>query len=361
MITGMTDLANYDYDLPRELIAQFPLSQRADARLLIVNRQSGTLEHAHIRDLPDSIQPNDCLVLNDTKVTPARLVGFRTQTKGRWEGLVLGTEDNAWRILGKTRGNLQPGETITLQDREGRDDLQIAMLSKLEGGAWAARPLSEEPKEAILNRVGRVPLPPYIRGGQMVDGDVETYQTVYAEHPGAVAAPTAGLHFTESLLQQISNRRANFAKVTLHVGLGTFRPISAKTLDEHEMHSEEIDVPAKTCELVKKTREDGARVIAVGTTCVRALESAASQSAESRSEGMEGSIAPFRGPTDLFIKPGYRFSAVDALLTNFHLPKSTLLVLVSAFAGHELIRRAYEEAIAERYRFYSYGDAMLIV
>lgn len=348
----MTRTHDYDYELPKELIAQFPLPCRSDARLLVVNRIDRSITHSHIRDLPEWLRANDAMVLNDTRVIPARLTGYRQRTGGRWQGLFLSAaEPGVWRILGKTRGRLQPGETVILQDRAGRDAVSLSMLANLGAGEWAARPDTSDPTLSVLDRVGRVPLPGYIRGGEMSDADLATYQTVFATQPGAVAAPTAGLHFTESLLQRIEKIGTAIGRVTLHVGLGTFRPLSTETLEEHRMHSEWCSIDLATVELLLARREAGGRVVAIGTTAVRTLETAA----------QNGAIRPWQGETDLFIRPPYRFRATDALLTNFHLPKSTLLVLVRTFGGDELIKRAYAEAIRERYRFYSYGDAMLIL
>ncbi len=347
----MSDLDAYDYELPRELIAQFPLVHRADARLLLVNRAEQTLQHHHIRDLPDLLGRGDMLVLNDTRVLPARLTGRREQTGGRWSGLFLSEQDGLWEVMCKTRGNPQPGEWIVLEDRDSREGLRLQLVAALGRGLWTVRPAIAGPAAELLQRVGRVPLPPYIRGGHMVDADEQTYQTVFAERFGAVAAPTAGLHFTPSLLKQLASRGVDFQRVTLHVGAGTFQPISTDRLDEHQMHAEWAELSAETADAVRQHRQSGGRVIAVGTTVVRTLESA------SRS----GDLQAFSDWTDLFIKPPYSFQSLDGLLTNFHVPKSTLLILVRAFGGDALIERAYQEAIDERYRFFSYGDAMLIL
>jgi S-adenosylmethionine:tRNA ribosyltransferase-isomerase len=348
----MSELDAYHYELPRELIAQQPLAQRADARLLVVDRSGGTLHHAHVRDLPELLAPGDALVLNDTRVVPARLVGHRTQTGGRWEGLFLRVdEEGHWRLLSKTRGKLAAWETVTLQDDHARGELKLRMIEKLSDGQWIAHPESDEDALTILNRVGRVPLPPYIRQGEMVAADRDRYQTVYAQQPGAVAAPTAGLHFTEPLLANLQAKGVGVSQLTLHVGWGTFQPMGAASLDEHKMHEEWGEINAETVEQINARRAAGGRIISVGTTSVRVLESAAAG----------GELQPWSGHTDLFIRPPYEFRAVDALLTNFHLPKTTLLVLVRTFGGDALIRHAYQEAIAEEYRFYSYGDAMLIL
>lgn len=348
----MSDLAQYDYELPRGLIAQLPLSCRSDARLLVVDRKSGTIAHRHVRDLSEMLQPGDRLVLNDTKVVPASLSGVRTATGGRWQGLFLeATEEGLWRLLSRTRGKLRPGETVTLFSDNSREDLQLTLVSQLEDRSWVAKPGVEEDAFVLLDRVGRVPLPHYIRGGQMVAGDRASYQTVYAEKRGAVAAPTAGLHFTESVFKDLSSRKVDTTKVTLHVGLGTFRPITAESLDGHAMHSEWADISSDAVAELLACRQAGGRIVAVGTTAVRVLETAAAN----------GSLQPYRGNTDLFIRPPYEFRGVDALMTNFHLPRTTLLVLVRTFGGDELIRHAYQEAIRDQYRFYSYGDAMLIL
>ncbi len=351
-IACMTELSHYDYELPIELIAQRPLVTRSDARLLVVDRRSDSITHAHVRDFPDLLHPGDGLVLNDTRVVPARLVGVRSDTGGRWFGLYLESDGGGnWHLMSKTRGKLREGETVTLQDRAGHDELRLRMLKKFDDGTWAARPDSNEAAVEILERIGRVPLPHYIRDGEMEDADRETYQTVFAEQPGAVAAPTAGLHFTAQLLEQISNRGVAIAKVTLHVGMGTFRPISAQRVDEHVMHEEWGRVTADVADQLNQIKASQGRVVCVGTTVVRMLETAAGQ----------GTLAPWEGKTDLFIRPPYEFHAVDALMTNFHLPKSSLLVLVRTFGGDDLMRRAYDEAIREEYRFFSYGDAMVIL
>ncbi|MEQ8786868.1 MAG: tRNA preQ1(34) S-adenosylmethionine ribosyltransferase-isomerase QueA [Pirellulaceae bacterium] len=348
----MSRADDYDYELPRELIAQHPLAQRGDARLMVVSRSSGDLRHTHVRELPGLLRPTDTLVLNDTRVIPARLVGTRTKTGGRWFGLFLAADEHGvWQVMCKTRGKAQPGETIILQDREGRDAARLRLLVKLEGGVWAVRPESNEPHLEFLDRVGRVPLPHYIRHGEMVDADLADYQTVYAQRPGAVAAPTAGLHFTPKLLEQIRATGVGVEQVTLHVGVGTFKPIAVESLEEHRMHSEWGRIDRDVAERLNARRGAGGRIVAVGTTAVRVLESAAAD---------DGRLQAWEAETDLFIHPPYRFRAVDALMTNFHLPRSTLLVLVRTFGGDDLIRRAYDEAIREGYRFFSYGDAMLI-
>ena len=348
----MSELDQYDYELPRELIAQHPLARRSDARLLVVNRATGGISHSYIRDLPEILQPSDCLVFNDTKVIPARLVGRRDRTGARWSGLFLSADERGvWQVLSKTRGKLEPGEAIVVVSWDVRQTITLRLLTKLDGGIWAVRPEPlAEPLE-ILSRVGRVPLPPYIRDSEMVEEDVLQYQTVFAREPGAVAAPTAGLHFTPELLAELTGRGIVREHVTLHVGIGTFRPITAEKLADHPMHSEWCSLDVATAERLRAGRNQQRRIVAVGTTVVRTLETAA----------RSGSPEAFRGQTDMFIRPPFAFRAVDALLTNFHLPKSTLLILVRTFGGDELMRRAYDVAIREGYRFFSYGDAMLIL
>jgi S-adenosylmethionine:tRNA ribosyltransferase-isomerase len=291
-------------------------------------------------------------VINDTRVVPARLVGRRHDTGGHWEGLFIeASPDGPWRVLSKTRGKLKPGDTVTLLSATGEEDVRLQLGVKQADGTWIARPLVEDDPFTLLDRVGRVPLPPYIRKGEMVETDRENYQTVFAQTPGAVAAPTAGLHFTAALLDRLAQTGVELCPLTLHVGPGTFRPITAEALAEHPMHAEWGCVKQESIDRIEGCRRRGGRIMAVGTTSVRLLETAA----------VEGKLKPFVGYTDLFIRPPYRFRTIDALLTNFHLPRTTLLVLVRTFGGDELIRQAYDEAIREQYRFYSYGDAMLIL
>jgi S-adenosylmethionine:tRNA ribosyltransferase-isomerase len=360
------DPALFDYEVPKRLVAQEPLRHRADARLMLVDRRRQEIEHHHVRDLPHMLPAGDRLVLNDTKVIPAQLAGRRTQTGGRWQGLFLEvTSEGHWEILCKTRGRLSAGESVTLIDREGRPGAKLWLLEPLEQGRWVAHPDTEEPAEVLLARLGRVPLPPYIRGGNMVDADVANYQTVFARHSGAIAAPTAGLHFTHELLRTLEAHGVPNSSVSLHVGLGTFRPIESESLDEHRMHSERGEITTATAAELNTTRAAGGRIIAVGTTVTRLLETAVrANAAECRVEGAvphHGIIPPWKGATDLFIRPPFEFRAIDALMTNFHFPRTTLLLLVQTFAGWELTAEAYRQAIDEEYRFYSYGDAMLIV
>ncbi|WP_437204317.1 tRNA preQ1(34) S-adenosylmethionine ribosyltransferase-isomerase QueA [Planctomicrobium sp. SH664] len=347
-----TDL--YDFILPPELIAQTPAEQRDASRLLVIQRDQQAIRHLRFQDLPELLSPGDLLVMNDTRVVPARLVGLRTSTGGKWEGLFLREEASGlWRLMGRTRGRLNVGETITLHPADPSKEtgeLLLQLESKGSGGEWLCRPLSDLPTFTLLDEFGAIPLPPYMHR-EAGAADSLRYQTTYAARPGAVAAPTAGLHFTPEILQRCADRGIETARVTLHVGLGTFRPVSVDRLGEHEMHSEWCELPESTARALEQCRQRGGRVVAIGTTSVRTLESRAQSGT-----GLAGS-----GETRLFIRPPYQFQLVDALLTNFHLPRSTLLVLVSTFAGRELILRAYAEAIRERYRFYSYGDAMLIL
>lgn len=347
-----------DYKLPPELIAQEPLPNRADARLMLVDRRRSAIDHYHVRDLPRLLLPGDRLVLNDTKVIPAQLRGLRIGTGGRWQGLYLGlTDDGDWRLVCKTRGRLQPMEKIQLLDRDGKRGAILWLLEKMSEGQWRARPESQLDALDLLDQVGHVPLPPYIRGGNMVDSDVQDYQTVYARQPGAVAAPTAGLHFTEKLLRALEQSGVLFSVVTLHVGMGTFRPIAAENPAEHPMHKEWAQLTEIAAQEINDSRAAEGRVIAVGTTVTRVLETVSQRAAI---QG-ETALRCWHGETDLFIRPSHEFRAVDALLTNFHFPRTTLLLLVQAFGGTQLVRKAYEAAVKEEYRFYSYGDAMLIV
>jgi S-adenosylmethionine:tRNA ribosyltransferase-isomerase len=339
-------LEGFDYALPPELIAQVPLERREDSRLLVLHRTDGTIAHRSMRDLPRLLRRGDLLVLNDTRVLPARLPGVK-ESGGRIEVLLLerlsGSPGQAvWACLlaraPRPGGRFVAGEGVvgTVLTREGE---RGTVLLERDGGEL----------DAALERAGRVPLPPYIRRGQDHDTDAEDrerYQTLHARVPGAAAAPTAGLHFTPRLLRRLADGGVDSAFLTLHVGLGTFLPLRSARLEDHVMHEEAYHVPPDTAEAVRRTRSRGGRVVAVGTTVVRALEDSAGEAGEGRCR--------------LFIRPGFRFRVVDALVTNFHLPRSTLLVLVSALAGRERVLAAYAEAVRERYRFLSYGDAMLV-
>lgn len=350
----LSDLSAYDYHLPEDRIAKQPAERREQARLLVLDRATQTIRHQHVADLPTLLRAGDRLVLNDTKVLPARLLGTRDATGGKWEGLYIETgDDGLWRLMAQTRGFVRDGETISIESihHPGTVSLKLQMIRRVEDGLWAARPLTSEPTEALLLKYGTLPLPPYMHRKVAEQSDWDRYQTTYAEHAGSVAAPTAGLHFTPQLLQELEAAGVGSSRVTLHVGIGTFKPIKVEKLAEHAMHSEWCEVSPQTVEDLQATRANGGRIVAVGTTSVRTLESASSS----------GILTTWAGHTRLFIRPPYEFRSVDCLLTNFHLPKSTLLVLVSTFAGYEFVMRAYQEAIDSGYRFYSYGDAMLIL
>jgi S-adenosylmethionine:tRNA ribosyltransferase-isomerase len=348
------DIETYAYDLPPSQIAREPIGAREDARLMVLDRANQTISHRQISDLPNLLRPADCLVLNDTRVLPARLIGFRTSTGGKWEGLFLEQADSGnWKLIGQTRGRLTTGESITIESihEPSLPKLELTLLSQGLHGIWEARPSLTGDAVEILAQYGTMPLPPYMERGIATEADFARYQTTFGVNPGSVAAPTAGLHFTESLLQECFEKNIGQARVTLHVGLGTFRPINVERLSDHAMHSEWCTLSAATAATLRATRDGEGRVVAVGTTSVRTLETAA----------QSGTLKAWSGATDLFIRPPYEFKAIDCLLTNFHLPKSTLLVLVSTFAGIEFVREAYQTAIREGYRFYSYGDAMLIL
>jgi S-adenosylmethionine:tRNA ribosyltransferase-isomerase len=342
-------LEEFDYDLLPELIAQEPAARRDASRLLVVRRAEASLAHHTFAHLPDLLAPGDLLVLNDSRVLPARLLGRRERTGGKWEGLFLRSlSDGTWELLTQTRGRLAAGETIVVE----LGALRLTLVGKSSEGRWQARPEAEGSAVELLERHGQIPLPPYIRKGVAAEADRESYQTIYARAPGSVAAPTAGLHFTPEVFARLDERGIARAFVTLHVGTGTFQPVQAADIRQHTMHQEWGSLPAETVAAIALCRARGGRIIAVGTTSVRVLESAARTVAE---------LQPWSGETDLFIYPPYDFRVVDSLVTNFHLPRSTLLMLVSAFAGVDLIRQAYAVAAAESYRFYSYGDAMLIL
>ncbi|MCI0458134.1 MAG: tRNA preQ1(34) S-adenosylmethionine ribosyltransferase-isomerase QueA [Gemmataceae bacterium] len=341
-------LDQFDYDLPPHLIAQEPAAERDRSRLMVVRRRDETIAHHVFRDLPELLSPGDLLVLNDTRVLPARLLGRRARTGGKWEGLFLRQlPDGAWELMCQTRGRLVEGEEIEIEP----GPLRLRLVAKTPERHWLAVPSEPGAVVDLLPRYGQVPLPPYIRKGQAAEPDRERYQTVYARQAGAVAAPTAGLHFTPEVFARLQGSGIERAHVTLHVGPGTFQPIQVEDITKHVMHREWGELPEATAAAISACCKRGGRVVAVGTTAVRVLETVAAT----------GAVRPWRGETGLYIYPGHAFRAVDALVTNFHLPRSSLLVLVSAFAGVELIRRAYNTAIEEGYRFYSYGDAMLIL
>ncbi|MBS3908186.1 MAG: tRNA preQ1(34) S-adenosylmethionine ribosyltransferase-isomerase QueA [Actinobacteria bacterium] len=336
--------SDFDYGLPPELIAQEPAEPRDSSRLLVIDRVGGRLEHKTFRDIADYVEAGDCLVVNDTKVIPARLKGEKAGTGGKAEIFLLhDTGDGLWEALVKPGRRLAPGAKVSVAGGL----IEATVVKRLPGGERLVSLEYEGDFEDVLAQAGEVPLPPYI---EKPIETIERYQTVYANRPGSVAAPTAGLHFTPELLGALAEKGVKVAAVTLRVGLDTFRPVREDEVEAHEMHSEFYSVMAEAAEVVNETKAAGKRVIAVGTTSVRVLESA----------GATGALVAGSGDTRLFIYPGYNFNMVDAMITNFHLPKSTLLMLVSAFAGKDLMAEAYREAVAERYRFYSFGDAMLI-
>ena len=344
-------VSDFEFDLPAHLIADYPTKNRTDSRLLHLDARTGQLAHYHFRDLPELLNPADLLVFNNTRVIPARLFGSKP-TGGKVEILLERmTGSNEAIVQMRASKPLRAGSSITLfRDETGVGEADNPVVEVLEknGGFYRLR-FPSPGVQAIADEYGHMPLPPYInRTDEPMDQ--QRYQTVYARHAGAVAAPTAGLHFDEPLLDRIAQKGVSQAEVTLHVGAGTFQPVRVDEVEQHEMHKEYLDVPESVCEQVLACRQKKGRVIAVGTTSVRCLESAST----------EGVLAPYRGDTDIFIYPGYEFQQVDALITNFHLSGSTLLMLVSAFAGSEHIRSAYQAAIDESYRFFSYGDAMLI-
>ena len=353
--TSMNELSDYDYELPPELLAKEPPPRREDAKLMVVRRHERTISHHSVADLPQLLSSGDCLVLNNTKVVPARLFGVRTETGGKWEGLFLDEpEPGTWRLIGETRGKLQAGETLTLHPvhADDSDETLVLKLIEREEGVWFAKPDSTTSAVELLTKFGTLPLPPYIGRKVANENDRTRYQTTFAKEAGAIAAPTAGLHLTPSILEQCQSLGVGQEFVTLHVGIGTFRPVSTDNIDEHVMHSERCIIDAVTADRINTARSKGGRAIAIGTTSVRTLESASAAT---------GRLTQFAGDTDIFIRPPYEFQSVDGLLTNFHLPKSTLLMLVAAFADLELLQEAYRTAIDQRYRFYSYGDAMLIL
>jgi S-adenosylmethionine:tRNA ribosyltransferase-isomerase len=345
-------LDEFDYDLPPHLVARAPSPRRDESRLLVVQRSGGVLGHGRFSDLPEWLRAGDMLVLNDTRVLPARLVGRRYASSGRWEGLFLQTRaDGCWELLAQMRGRPIVGETLLVE----QGGLELELVGKTGEGRWLVRPREAGAAEELLLRHGQVPLPPYIRKARGSDdeapGDRERYQTIYARRPGAVAAPTAGLHFTAAVFEALRLRGVEQALVTLHVGPGTFQPVQVEDVAEHRMQAEWGELPAETAQAVADCKARGGRVVAVGTTSVRVLETA----------GAGGIVRAWSGQTDLTIRPPFSFRAVDALVTNFHLPRSSLLLLVAAFMGLEPMRQAYRAAVSQQYRFYSYGDAMLIL
>ena len=335
---------DFDFLLPEDLIAQTPLEPRDSSRLLVIDRNSDHVSHRIFRELAEYLRPGDLLIANDTKVIPARLIGQRADSGGKVEIFLLHRQSHdVWETLVKPGKKMKPGQVVVFGER-----LRAEILHTTEFGGRCVRFLFEGVFEQILDELGETPLPPYIH--QRLENP-ERYQTVYARERGSSAAPTAGLHFTEPLIASLKQQGIDFAYVTLHIGLGTFRPVRCENVADHVMHHEFYEIPPQTVDAVAKAKQNGGRVIAVGTTAVRTLESSV----------RNGQLVPGSGWSDIFIYPGYSFQVIDAMITNFHLPQSTLLMLVSAFAGTDRVRSAYREAVEKKYRFFSFGDAMLIV
>lgn len=337
--------SDFYYDLPKELIAQTPIEKRDASRLLTLDKDTGAWEHHHFYELPDFLTEKDCLILNDSRVLPARLLGHRLPGGGVCEVLLLVDRgENVWECLVRPGKKLRPGAQVSF----GNGELTGEIVGEVEGGNRLVKFRYEGIFLEVLDRLGKMPLPPYIKEELQ---DRERYQTVYSKELGSAAAPTAGLHFTKELLEKIAAKGVGIGYVTLHVGLGTFRPVKEEEITDHEMHSEYCIIPQETADLINRTRANGGRVICVGTTSCRTVESWAAE---------DGHMEAKAGWTSIYIYPGYRFKVMDALVTNFHLPESTLIMLVSALAGREHVLAAYEEAVRQRYRFFSFGDAMFI-
>ena len=340
------NVSDFNYELPEELIAQDPLLKRSDSRLMVVHRDTGEIEHKIFSDVIDYLNPGDCLVINDTKVIPARLMGVKEDTGAVIEILLLKNKgDNIWETLVKPGKKMKPGAVVTFGDVI----LKGEVLEVVEDGNRLIKFTYDGIWEEILDSLGEMPLPPYITHKLL---DKDRYQKVYAKNSGSAAAPTAGLHFTEELLKKIEDKGVKIARLTLHVGLGTFRPVKVETIEEHHMHSEFYMISDECAEIVNETKKNGGRIISVGTTSTRTLESAAND---------DGTLKPCSGWTNIFIYPGYKFKCVDSLITNFHLPESTLIMLVSAFYDREKVLEAYKIAVEEKYRFFSFGDASMFI
>lgn len=338
-------VSDFNYDLPEELIAQHPILKRDESRLMVLDRKTKTIKHKVFRDIIDYLKPGDCLVRNNTKVIPARLYGIKKETGAKVEFLLLKQlEKDIWEVMVRPGKKIMPGTTVLF----GEGLLTAEVLEMMEGGNRRIRFSYHGIFNEILEQIGLMPLPPYIHE-QLKEKN--RYQTVYAKYDGSAAAPTAGLHFTEELLEKIQKKGVKIANVTLHVGIGTFRPVKVDTIEEHQMHSEHFYIQKEDAQMINQTKEEGGRVIAVGTTSCRVLESISDET---------GRVHEVEKDTDIFIYPGYQFKCMDGLITNFHLPESTLIMLVSAFADKEYIMKAYQEAVKEKYRFFSFGDAMFI-
>lgn len=338
-------LSDFDYELPKELIAQTPIEKRDEARLMVLHRSNKTIEHKIFKDILDYLRPGDCLVRNNTKVIPARLYGVKEVTGANVEFLLLNRiEGDTWEVMVRPGKKLMPGARVDF----GNGLMKAEIIDKMEGGNRKVKFEYNGIFNEILDQIGLMPLPPYIK--EKLEKK-EMYQTVYAKYEGSAAAPTAGLHFTEELLEQIKAKGVEIANVTLHVGIGTFRPVKEENIEDHDMHTEHYYIKEEDAEKINKTRKNGGRIIAVGTTSCRVLESVSDD---------KGMVKPIEGDTNIYIYPGYTFKCVDGLITNFHLPESTLVMLVSALAGREFILESYKKAVEEKYRFFSFGDAMFI-
>lgn len=362
------DVKDFYYDLPQELIAQDPLEKRDNSRLMVIHRDTGEIEHKHFHDITEYLNPGDCLVINDTKVIPARLLGEKEGTGAAIEVLLLKNKgDNVWECLVKPGKKMKPGARVLFgvdsENEEKKAILIGEVLDVVEEGNRLIKFEYEGIWEEVLDSLGEMPLPPYITHKLE---DKNRYQTVYAKNTGSAAAPTAGLHFTEELLKQIEDMGVKIARLTLHVGLGTFRPVKVEKIEEHHMHTEYYELSQEAADIINETRRKGGRVISVGTTSTRTMETVGTaqglhkaKSGEPYDESNE--LKPASGWTNIFIYPGYEFKVVDSLITNFHLPESTLIMLVSAFYEREAVMKAYKEAVDERYRFFSFGDAMILL
>ena len=338
-------VSDFNYNLPKELIAQVPIKDRDQSRLMVLDRKNKTIEHKIFKDIIDYLEPGDCLVRNNTKVIPARLYGVKEETGANVEFLLLKRVDgDIWEVMVKPGRKLMPGVRVEF----GNGLLKAEILEKFEDGNRKVKFEYNGIFNEILNEIGLMPLPPYIHEKLK---EKDRYQTVYAKYEGSAAAPTAGLHFTDELFKKLKEKGVEVANVTLHVGIGTFRPVKVENIEEHDMHSEHFYIKAEDAEKINKAKREGHRVIAVGTTSCRVLESIADEN---------GDVKEVEGDTNIFIYPGYKFKCLDALITNFHLPESTLIMLVSALAGKDFIMQAYEEAVKEQYKFFSFGDAMFI-
>ena len=338
-------LSDFNYDLPKELIAQTPIEKRDEARLMVLHRSNETIEHKIFKDILDYLKPGDCLVRNNTKVIPARLYGVKEVTGANVEFLLLNRiEGDTWEVMVRPGKKLMPGARVDF----GNGLLKAEVIDKMEGGNRKVKFEYDGIFNEILDQIGLMPLPPYIK--EKLEKK-EMYQTVYAKYEGSAAAPTAGLHFTEELLEQIKAKGVEIANVTLHVGIGTFRPVKEENIEDHDMHTEHYYIKEEDAEKINKARKNGGRIIAVGTTSCRVLESVADE---------DGFVKAIEGDTNIYIYPGYKFKCIDGLITNFHLPESTLVMLVSALAGREFVLDSYKKAVEEKYRFFSFGDAMFI-